>query len=149
MKEMCVDVVNTLAINSPHLRECFTVECDKSFTKDLFIKLVRMPAVESVVIDDCKHLSARDIQDILCLKGQSDNLTALLVSGQRDFKFVHLLSIVMHNHNLTKLCIDDCDPSLFGEYDNEKSLVEEILSAKNKTLKLETQYFFNELYMFL
>jgi hypothetical protein len=145
MKELCEDVVNRLVSHSPNLREFSMVDCDASFSKDLLIKITRMPSVESVVLTNCQHLTGGDIEDILCQEGRLTNLKALQVNEQPSFKFVNLLNVVAHNRSLVNICICKCDPALFGKYDSEKSLVKDILLLKNKSLQLEVCYNLDEL----
>jgi hypothetical protein len=140
MCDLSTDVVNRLVVSSPNLRSISLAWCDQSFTRDQLVQLTRMKTVEQISICHCRSsLSAEDIQDILCQENMSDNLKIIYVSGQGDFKFVHLLRIATHNHKLHEFRVENCHPTLLGSFHEDISVIKNILKKlKNKTLKFGT-----------
>jgi hypothetical protein len=140
MCDISADEVNRLVVSSPNLRGLSIVRCDASFSKDRIVQMVRMTAVEDITISGCENLDAETIQDILCQENNraANCLKIVQISEQKDFKFVHLLHIVSHNHSLKTLKVERCHPSLLGRNGHQGiQLMENIFQLKNKTLDFE------------
>jgi hypothetical protein len=142
MRECTSEVMINMLSCSPCLRKFSVVSCDKSFTKYNLILVAVAPSVTELDISSCSALRADSIEEI-CFHGKN-NLKVFQVCDRFDFQFIHLLNIVICNHNLVRVILARCGVSLSS---SEIENVRDKLKHENTNLELCMKRNYHEVYL--